>query len=418
MNPILKSIDNFLGRFFGRVKEERAVPMVVNPGAHNNFFGFNLNTLSPEAQRVAYRSIVEMLVSFRARNMCKGMLNMEVKRRLPNEKLGDLAAGNPFTKILRRPNEHTPSSVQYNWMFQAIDVQGHADFMVEYGSTLGASVPIALHPIYPQFARVEPNFGGMGNIVSWYFQVYGGGPVNLPYEMIVRIKRPHPVSPWDTAGKIEAGVYEIHRLQLENVFGRDLAGDQGKPRVMLETDKPINRDKAYEIASDFAAMYRTGGPTSVPVSHSGLKIKPMTITPEQLDFIASQQFTREQLFTIFEVPIQIFSGEAYATGSNSARVGFMENTVQPAVDDVAPQWEFELERIFGVRQKGTLALVPPNMVPVNRKELAEINGRRIANGVPINRILAELGEDPVQGGDVSLVPATLVPLELVGEGMQ
>ena len=420
---ILKTFDQMIGRlFYGQRKtkhyeNQREMPVIVGQGFANNVFGFNFNELSPEKQRSAYRSLVQMLVSFRARNMCKGIVGAEIKRRSGKD-LKDVEANNPWMKLLSRPNEHTAPSVVYNWMFQAIDMQGHADFMVQYAGILGTSMPIALHPIYPQFARVEPNFGSVGEIVSWAFDLHGGGTSNLPYEQVIRIKRPHPVAPWFTAGKIEAAAYEIDTLSAENIFSRDSANDQGKPRVMLEADKPLLRDQAITVAQDFAAMYSAGGPNAVPVSHSGLKIKPLTITPEQLDFIESKKFTREQLFTMFEVPISLFSGEAYATGSNSARTGFIENTVQPAVDDVAPQLEFEFERIFRVKKKGIMAIVPPNMVPVNKKEQSEIDRNRLASGTPLNRILAERGEDTVKGGDVALVPANLVPLELVSEGLQ
>jgi len=398
-------------------QQTRAIdPVIIGAGFANNPFSLNLDELTPDKQRVAYRSIVAMLINYRARILSKNFIKVTVNRTSGGE-LVPVEDANPLKKLLERPNAYMAPTSYYNWMYQTLDIQGHADAIVETKQELGRQVPIALHPIYTEFGRVSPSYGAGGNITGWSYFMNNGRTQHLGPLDVIRIKRAHPVAPWLTEGKVEDAAYEIDTLQAQNEFARDSARDQGRPAVMLEAVERLTRDQMIDAARDFTLLYKSGGSGMVPVSHSGLKIIPLNLTPEQLDFVQGQQFTREQLFMIFEVPIQIFSGEAYATGANSHRRGFMENTIQPELDDTASQYQFELERLFNVKPAGRFTLKPPNVIPVDEEMRAKIDQLRLATGVPLNRILAGRGEEEVIGGDVSLVPSSLVPLDLIGEGL-
>lgn len=402
-----------------RAENRMVDPVVIGSLHQNQLFGLNLDELKPAHIRAAYRSIVQMLIAFRARNFAKHFEQLRVQGLTRAGTYEDVDPDHPWCLLLKHPNRHTPAGVTWNWMFQAIDAVGHADFIVEDHGLLGRRVPVALHPIYPEFGRVEPVFGGQGQIISWTFEMASGGIARLEARDIVRIKEPHPLAPWRTAGKIEAAAYEIDTLSAQNIFARDAARDQGKPRVMLEAQKELTRDTALTIARDFAATHRAGGATAVPISHSGLVIKPITITPRDLEFIEGQKFTKEQIFTIFEVSIAVFSGEAYATGRNAARLAFLENTAQPKVEAACAQMQFEFERIFEVRNMNEFRLVAPNVVPVDQKLQAEIDEIKLRSGLRNRNELRERdGLEAIPGGDVFTVPATLTPLELIAEGLQ
>src|SRR5690606_28462880 len=111
-----------------------------------------------------------------------------------------------------------------------------------------------------------------------------------------------------------------------------------------------------------------------------------------------------------------FNDAAYATGQEGAQTGFAVNPVQPNVIEIAAQVHVEYERIFRAA-RGALRLEVPNVIPINRKEQMEVDEIRIRTGTPINRILAERGEEDVEGGDVPMVSGMLQPLVASG-GME
>lgn len=391
-------------------------PAVVPPLQRNTLSRQAPGDLSPRQLRGAYRSLVQMLIAFRARNFAPHMGRVRVQRRADQQSYEDVEDDHPWVELITRPTPHMPRGLFWQWVFQNIDAAGHADLLVEHRGALGRRVPAALHPVYPEYGSIHPAYGPQGQLEGWTYRMADGRWAELLAHDVVRVKAIHPAAPWLTAGKIEAAAYEIDALTAQNIYARDMARDQGKPKVALIAEKEIGRAKAIRLGRQFARMYRAGGSDMVPVSGGGMDIEQLLLNPKDMEFLAQTQATMERIFTIFETPIQLFSGEAYATGQNSARRGWHENTVQPAVDDATEQLEFELERIFEVQEVGTLRLRAPNAVPTDRKEEAEIAGLQLRTGKPLNRVLEDMGEEPVDGGDVSLVPGTLRPLGEVAAG--
>ena len=372
--------------------------------------------LSEDKIRSAYISLVQMLIQFRARNACSGFMSAKVKRRISSDQSEEVEEENPWRVLFENPCLHEPASSSYNWLFQMLDTRGAADFLVWTQSLMGRNYPYSLIPIYPEFGYVTPVYNGAIQLEGWSLRLSDGNTLRLAPEDVIRIKVAYPGNPYQCLSKIEAAAYEIDARTAHNVYIRDAARNQGLPRVMLEADKNIDPTAVKKAARDFARQYSRAGKDGVPTSTDGLKVVPLTISPKDIEFLGQVKSTKTDIYDIFEVQESIFSGEAYATGRNAARLAFIENVLQYLVNDVCSQFSFELGRVFKLNKRGSLYLEPQNLLPVDRTQQIKNAESLMRIGVPVNRLLEDLGEEPVDGGDTSLVPMGFQPLSVAVEG--
>lgn len=386
---------------------------IVGPGQVGQYFGLQFGELDSRQVRKAYRSIVAQLISFRARKFAPEMTRAAVVREQAQGETEDVEPDHPWVRLLRTPNPNTPQTLFWKASFKIFDAQGHVDFAVQYDREMGRRVPSALHIIYPEFGSVRPIYNTMGEPVAWEFQRAGGGTDTLPPPSIIRLKEPHPTAPWRTAGKLEAAAYEIDEMHAQNIFGRDKARDKGRPNVVLrdEGDKVETTADAKKLAREFSQMYhqKTG---LTPVERGGMKIEPMNLTPQEMEFLESRRLNMDKLLMMFDIPKGMLSSEDSATGRgrSGAKKQWQEDTVQPFIDNRVEEMAHELRRIFEA-EESELTLASPDVVTVPPDQRLEMDLKRMQTGTPPNRILRERGEDEVEGGDTPFVSGALQPLQ-------
>lgn len=68
-------------------------------------------------------------------------------------------------------------------------------------------------------------------------------------------------------------------------FGSDSLGDRGVGHGVLETDLSVKADKKKEISDVFEGRLNTGGKFRAPLLDEGFKYKPITLNPQEAQFI-------------------------------------------------------------------------------------------------------------------------------------
>lgn len=409
----------------------RATSPVVVARHHRRQGIFGLldeDELTPRQLRAAYRSLSAMLVNYRAKFFAPLMHGSVVERRLGGEQdlWEEVEPEHPWVRLLVRPagtgrtrrermKVRQAAISWHKFLFMGLDALGHADFLVGHGRPLagGPRMPTRLLPLYAEEGRLEPHYDSEGAVEAWQLQYTDGRAKTLPPEDALRIQYEHPTARYRTAGLFERAAYEIDQMIAGNVFARDRMEERGLPEVMLEAKEEMNPGKLQALSNDFAQSYRAGAGRGVPVSHGGLAIKPLSLSQSEMQFQEQRAFVVDLMFMLYEVHKGLFAETATEANAKVARISFFENTAQPAVDEAAAKIAHEFERLFEA-EPGVLRITPPSAVPVDEQLREEINQLRLARGVPPNRIMQEMGEDPVEGGDEPLVQGTLVPLSGLG----
>lgn len=101
-------------------------------------------------------------------------------------------------------------------------------------------------------------------------------------------------------------VIEHHRRTLGlAIASEDCASEVynagGLPVGVLEADEPMSKDEAEQVKNQFIAA--NGGRNRTPaILAGGLKFKPLSFNPKDLELIEARQYSAQQICTLFGVP--------------------------------------------------------------------------------------------------------------------
>lgn len=127
-------------------------------------------------------------------------------------------------------------------------------------------------------------------------------------EEILYIKRPNPDTT-DPYGQsvVQAGALSIDRYNYMNQTNNTLLENDSTPSIMLSypSDVQIDPTKAKAIKEKFMALFKRGraGYGEPFVGSHGVQVERLRLTPQEMEFLESQRFTREDIFSLFKVPL-------------------------------------------------------------------------------------------------------------------
>lgn len=114
-------------------------------------------------------------------------------------------------------------------------------------------------------------------------------------------------------------------------FGAQFFGDGATPAGVLSTDQRLDSTQAETVAARWHGLHRDS--RKIAVLTGGLKFTPITIAPEESQFIETQRFTVSQIARVFGVPPEMVGSDSGGslTYSNveSRALDFLRYCVQP-----------------------------------------------------------------------------------------
>lgn len=376
---------------------------------------------APTADRIrlAYRGLIHRCATLRANAAVEALAQMGVAEDLGGGEAGglrDLGPTHPRTRLLRRPSPHFAAREVWKWAQLAKDLGRGAFFVVERDR---AGAPMFLHPVFPAFGQVAPIGDPQGGIAGYLFQP-AGTTVRQRWEAedVVWLRHIHPVTPYESASLVEAAAYEIDTDRWERVYRRDNMQAGGYPSVYLTTDQELNQAQADQLGNTFEAKYLRpiqGGQRSrrVPVFGKGARPEPLAVPAKDLQFVEGSQLTKTDLLQIWGVPEGMLSDKANRANADAARYTFYQNTAMPEADDAAASLSVQLDRVFRTPPADRMRIVVtvPDIVPTDPELLLRQDESQLRSGLrTVNELRVRDGVDEVDGGDVPMVSAALVPL--------
>lgn len=191
------------------------------------------------------------------------------------------------------------------------------------------------------------------------------------------------------------------------------AGNSAQPRGILTTEQRLTPEAAKRMAEDWktlnSGLYNAG---KTAILEQGLKFSPLTMSGQDMQFLAARQFQREDICSIFRVPMymmgQLQRGEA--RGISQLSQEYLNYTLSTWIE----LWETRTAFTFDLDpQKFFVAF------DVDRLLRADIETRYAANRVALggtgwrtlNEVRSDEGEARVEGGDVVFRPVNTAPLD-------
>lgn len=376
-------------------------------------------TPSVRAIRTHNRGLFSQLVNMRANSIASaitgknGLDGLRVVRPMGQNQTEEVEEAHPWVNLLRCPNQARNPFDIWKWVSLVRDFVGTADFILVRDSL---RVPVAMYEVFPEFGRLQPVADGLGGIEYFVFHRADGERTRIDKENVLRIARPDPISPYDTASLLQAGMFELDKQLYSDLYERDTLKEGRFPPVVLSSDQRLNREQAQQYGEHFMAAYMgAGGHTKagIPVMGNGLEAKTIGLNAADIALIDSAKLRDEHLYAITGVHKGLLSENATEANAKAARISFHENTIQPEVDSIAEALTHGLTMSFGA-DPGALQIAAPNVVPVDQELQGRINEQRMRTGqVTINDLLMEAGKEAVPEGNERYIGAGLVPVSMM-----
>ncbi len=314
-----------LSRIFGSAPESRSgqfgsfVAAVPPPGSVGMRVG-------PEnaMQSLAVYACVRILADAVA------TLPVDVYRK-PSEGVRTLVPAQP--KVVVRPWPRLTLS-QWLWcVMQSLAIRGNAFLHIQGYDAIG--YPASLFPLHPDSVSAVPDENG-----DWTNPQYTVGGLKVPTESIVHLRRFPIAGQVMGLSPIEQAAQGVGLSIAAERYGARYFRDAANPSSVLETEQDLSDEAVRRTQKQWISSH--GGSRRPAVLTGGFKWRPISITPEESQFLATRQFQRGEIAMMFGVPPHMIGDTTKSTtwgsGIESMGIGFVVFTLRPWLKCLEDAW--------------------------------------------------------------------------------
>lgn len=331
----------------------------------------------------------------------------------------------PIMALLKRPNPEE-SFTFFMEKMAAYHVLTANSFIEKVALSTGknAGTPRELYTIRPDYiSKILVN--GTGAVAG--YEVRGpGGVRTLDIDTITRrgpmlhIKGFHPTDNFWGAGPSEPASRDIDTDNEATEWNMRLLQNNARPGMMIMFKGSMGDEQFKHLTEmmneKYSGAMNAGKNIVLENVGDGADVKPYGFSPAEIDYIEGGREKARRICLAYGVPPQLLGIPGDNTYSNyeQARLAFWEDTVIPYINRYTEEFNW-----FLFDENDQSVLVPdldeiPALSP-RRKELWE--RANTSEFLTINEKRETVGYDEVEGGDVILVAASDIPLEMAGENM-
>lgn len=200
-------------------------------------------------------------------------------------------------------------------------------------------------------------------------------------------------------------------------FGATFFGNGTQPRGVLKTPQKMTGDAVTRLRSDWEALHR--GPDNahrVAILEQGLEWQSITIPPEDAQFLETRKFQVSEIARLYRIPPHKLGDysqmQLASAGVEAANLDYMTTTLMPWCEAI----EQEINRkLFTEDERAAGFFVEHKMAAFLRGDMASraeyYTKLRDLGVLSPNDIRRLENMDPIQDGDVYLVPMNMQTLE-------
>ncbi len=201
---------------------------------------------------------------------------------------------------------------------------------------------------------------------------------------------------------------------LGNQHNVSLLENGGRISLVFHFEEDMEEDDFEATREKIMARY--SGPLeagSVGVTAGGkLQIEELGKTPKDMDFANLQSITDKALARVYKIPLPLISDERQTLNNYATAIlALYDDAVLPLSRRILGGLSETLLPRFGVDpREARLVANPDSVTALVERRNAELKERGEISIETINELRALIGREPIDGGDVLLKPANLIPV--------
>jgi HK97 family phage portal protein len=344
---------------------------------------------------------------------------------------GEAIEDHRLRRMLEEPNDVT--NEHEFWGLQVVykDLAGTTFTLVERARDGG---PANLWPLRPDLVRVQPSSTDP-KVWRWLYCPDPAKPEwTIPVEQadMIRVRYPNPLDAYFGQAPLRPAARATSLDNGATEYVSDLLRNQAVPGIIIESQDAVNQEIADRVKTRFKLAFSGRKRGEPAVLQKGMKVQTVGLNLTQLEFPDLRTISESRICMALHCPPILVGAKVgldRSTFANygEARVSFWEETIMPDQDHYLAAFR---KRLIGVpvvgvgRRRVWLRWDNSGVLALRESEGAKweraTNALR-AGGITVNDYRRTVGLAPVEGGDVFLTPAGVLPTELgakPGDGPQ
>jgi len=214
-------------------------------------------------------------------------------------------------------------------------------------------------------------------------------------------------------GRNLIGVAQSAEQAVTNIYANG-----GKPSGVLVLDRLLKPEQRAEIRANFSTL-TTGNNDRLLVLEQGMKFEAISLSPQDIELLASRRFQIEEICRWFGVPSVLVndtsSSTAWGSGIEQIVAGFYKLNVRPQLERIEASIEGNLWTPADVVSH-EVEFDFDSLLRADQGKRFEIYKNGVLSGVMTpNEARAEEAMPAKPGGDSLLAPVNMLPIEKLGQ---
>ena len=201
-------------------------------------------------------------------------------------------------------------------------------------------------------------------------------------------------------------------------FGSTFFSNGAKPSSILQTDRALSDTALQRLKTSFNNNYgKLKNSNSTIVLEEGLTFKPISISPEQAQFLSSRQFSIEEVARIFNVPPHMLKDLSKSSFNNIEMQSqeFVTYTLMPYITRIEQEMNLKLFRSNELG-KTFVEFNVNGLLRGDVKSRTEAYKTAITNGyMSINEVRQKENLNSIEGGDKHFMQMNMTTIDKVGQ---
>ena len=371
--------------------------------------GISLNTIFPDADVFDSDKALTLTSVWNAIRLLSesvSSLPITVYRKENNGDKVEDVNNRIYNLIKFKPNNFQNKITFFEYVMYSVLTDGNSYVQIVRDNSAN---PVQLIPLNPDYVNIFIKDNEL------FYQMDGGSVLDSADVLHIKLITDDGIeglSPIDQCAKA------INWSLSMEEFGSTFFKNGAKPSSVLSTDRALSETAIERLKNSFNSSYaKLKSSNSTIILEEGLSFKPISISPEQAQFLASRQFGIEEIARIFNIPPHMLKDLSKSSFNNIEMQSqeYVTYTLMPYLTRIEQEMTLKL---FRTNELGK-TFVEFNVNGLLRGDVKTRNEAyktAIQNGyMSINEVRQKENLNSIEGGDQHFIQMNMTTIENVGD---
>jgi len=281
-------------------------------------------------------------------------------------------------------------------------------YLIKVGPERGA--PQELYTMRPDRVMILP--GSKFEPIRGYRYGVIGQHKDFGVNEVLHLKAFHPLDDWYGLSPIEVAAKQIDTQAMSTEWNARLLENDARPPGALRTEGALEDEQRVALRKGLKENIQGYKNVAEPfIFEGGLKWESIAITPKDMDWLGSDKLNTRKICSVFKVAPELIGDSEQKTYSNfgEARKALYVESVLPLLSYLRDEFNNWLTPAWG--DERLYLEYDKNAIEALREELGAVYERMgKAHWLTVDEKRIACGKGEIKGGNVILVPSTLIPL--------